>query len=469
MGPISTPLRLMRSAVVLPRLEPLRTYAHGERSPFVRGKEERNLRLTLDLDSLSPCDSLDLLLEFGRHEAIDVTTTKPAGFSTISVGTTVASGDSVDVRTEHPNGSGSISGVWPGSQWVSFAEQHARSTRSDGAETRRRFLLAGAVAGETDALVLRDSSFVHNVGRNANPLSAEDAAALTGLFLRSRNHSEVAMWEHGRERSSLGSQYFVVARTILPAAWRWWSACVSADQSSSRRQTMGTAEAVISRFPRCIRARDEVMYRCLVPIGQSDQEAMLYHLDALLLMLSGTLDSTALVANDAHSIGFEPWDVGWRRKRWRKALRSAAPRLHALTERGALVREVIDLVAAARNTIHGEPLGGVRYHGAGVQMHLVRLPARAAPKIVQHAEILGGTSHWGIRPPSGDITLLDPLHFVQIILPFAAAALNAIMETTEVELLSGVNPSDLLVEPPTSGLFEPPRVRRLQLLLGLAS
>lgn len=232
---------------------------------------------------------------------------------------------------------------------------------------------------------------------------------------------------------------------------------------------MGTAQAVISRFPRCIRARDEVMYRCLVPIGKSDQEAILYHLDALLLMLSGTLDSTALVANDAHSIGFEPWDVGWRRKRWREALRSAAPRLYAITETGALVREVIDLVAAARNTIHGEPLGCVQYHGAGVQMHLVRVPAKAAPKIVQHAEILGGASHWGIKPSTGGTTLLDPLRFVQIIVPFAAAALNSIMATTEVELLPGVSPSELLVESPTSGLFEPSRVRRLQLLLGLAS
>lgn len=463
------PLTLLPSSVTLPRLELVQTYNRGERSAFARGKDERNLQVALDLDALPPSDVVDLLLELGHHDAIDLTTTKPVGFSTISVETTVGSGDIVDVRTTHPNGDRSHSGVWPAKQWLGFADEHARTIAADDAETRRRYLLAGAVLDDVDALVLAETHFVHNVARRANPLSEKQAAALAGLFLRSRGHEEVAMWNKGREKSSLGWQYFVVARTILPAAWRWWSACVAAGQSPAGERTMGTAQAVLERFPRCIRARDEVMYRCLVPVGQSDQEAILYHLDALLLMLSGAVDATALVANDAHSIGSSPWEVGWRRARWRGRLAAAAPHLHTLTEPGVPVRAVIDLVAEARNTIHGEPLHGVHYQGSGEQMHLVQLPASAASKVVEHADALGGAAHWGIKPRAGVMTLLDPLRFVQVLIPFAAATLDAVMAATGVELLPGVDPARLIVTAPISDVFEPRRVRRLQLLLGLAT
>lgn len=443
--------------------------ANGERSAFVRGKQERGLRLTLDLDALNRSDELEALLELGRHEEIEVTTTKPVGFSTISVGSEVSNRDMVEVQTQHPSGDGIFSGVWPASQWLRFADEHCRATGTAPSETQKRFLLAGAVVECADALVLQDTHFVHDVARRANPLTVDQAAALAGLFLRSRGHEEVALWNKGREKTGLGWQYFVVGRTILPEAWRWWSACVATGQSPSGVQTMGTAQAVLDRFPRCIRARDEVMYRCLVPVRQSDQESILYHLDALLLMLSGALDSTALVANDAHSIGFPPWEVGWRRARWRGQLRSGAPGLHGLTEPGGPVRAVIDLVAEARNTIHGEPLRGVHYQSGSEQKHLVRLPASAGPKIVEHAKTLGGASHWGINPDAGGMTLLDPLRFVQVIIPFAAAALNSIMAATEVERLPQVDPSELLLTAPASDIFEPRRVRRLQLLLGLST
>jgi hypothetical protein len=177
--------------------------ASGERSAFVRGKQERGLRLTLDLDALNRSDELEALLELGRHEEIEVTTTKPVGFSTISVGSQVSNRDMVEVQTQHPSGDCFLSGVWPASQWLRFADEHCRATGTAPSETQRRFLLAGAVVESADALVLQDTLFVHDVARRANPLTVDQAAALAGLFLRSRGHEEVALWNKGREKSWL--------------------------------------------------------------------------------------------------------------------------------------------------------------------------------------------------------------------------------------------------------------------------
>jgi hypothetical protein len=464
---LSTPV--LPSGTILPRLSEVHTYGGEERSAFVRSKQERNLRITLDLDSLAPSEALDMLLELGRHDEIDLTTTQPAGFSTVTVGSTVVSGDQVEVITEAPNGNKSLTGVWPASQWLRFAEEEARARDLDPAETRRRYLLAGAEFGRADCLAFQNAMLGRGGANKANPMTVDQAAALTGLFLRSRGHDEVQMWDRGNFRIGFGWQYFVAARMRLWAGWRWWSACVAAGQLSAGESAMATAQAVLDRFPRCIRARDEVLYRTLVPAGKGDHEGILYHLDALLLVLSGTIDATALIANVAHSVGADAHQVGWRRRQWRQQLATAAPLLHNLTDSGTPTRAVIDLVAEIRNTIHGAPLSGVHFHAGSEQMHLVALPPRAATEIQPCADALGGLDHWGIRPTDGGRILLDPHRFVQVVLPFVGEALNAIMEATEVEQLPGVDPAKLSTGPPPDHVFEPTRAHRICLLLGLAA
>ncbi len=71
----------------------------------------------------------------------------------------------------------------------------------------------------------------------------------------------------------------------------------------------------------------------------------------------------------------------------------------------------------------------------------------------------------GVGPIGG---LWDPYMFVQALLPQAAAALNALMAATRVELLPGVDGATLMTERPTGGYFEPDRVRRLMYLHGVS-
>jgi hypothetical protein len=210
------------------------------------------------------------------------------------------------------------------------------------------------------------------------------------------------------------------------------------------------------------------MLHCLLPPREVSQETLLYHLDAMLLWLGGVFDVTALIADQAYGMGTSAWLIGWKRKEWRKGLQVAAPSLHNLTETGMPVRAVIDLVAAFRNTIHGEPVGGVTYSSSGNTRHLIQLPEDAEAEADRACAVLGGSGTWGLvqkalEPLGG---LWDPYIVVQMLIPFAAAALNAIMQATEVERLPGVTADSLTTSRPTDGFFEPDRVHRLLLLHG---
>jgi hypothetical protein len=57
---------------------------------------------------------------------------------------------------------------------------------------------------------------------------------------------------------------------------------------------------------------------------------------------------------------------------------------------------------------------------------------------------------------------------VQLVIPVAAAALNELLDATEVERLHNAENPALRTSRPTDGLFEPSLVERIQLLMGLS-
>jgi hypothetical protein len=234
---------------------------------------------------------------------------------------------------------------------------------------------------------------------------------------------------------------------------------------------MGVGGGVQIRFERALRARDEVMMECLRDTrGRSIDREILYHFDAMLLWLGGALDTTALIANRAYGLSVPDHLVGWRRNGWRSALQRVAPALHDLTERSTPLRAVIDLVAIFRNTIHGEPTSGVTFSRSGDELGLLQLPRQAERDAVAACEVLGGKEFWGfVQPGAGAIgALWDPYVLAQVVVPFAATALNALMDGTEVEKL----PKSRTVASsgmPSDGFFEPGNVRRVMELHGFTA
>jgi hypothetical protein len=206
--------------------------------------------------------------------------------------------------------------------------------------------------------------------------------------------------------------------------------------------------------------------------GRGIDREILYHFDAMLIWLGSALDSTAHIANRAHQLGLHNHLVGWRRDPFRRALAVKAPRLHAITETGTPLRAVIDLIAAFRNTVHGEPLSGITYSsGGGEERGLVQLPTDAEAQATAATAPLGGRDLWGFVREGDAIVpgIWDPFVFVQVLLPFAAGALNALMETTDVEALPGVDAAKLRRNAPSNGFFEPDEVRKFALLHGLSA
>jgi hypothetical protein len=131
------------------------TISHGEKSPFVRGPNERHLRLLVDNARLSPCPELDALLELGQLPEVDLVTTAPSpGLSRMTFDRDEIHNNMITVFTEHPDGSGTYTGI----DWVDQIRQdaHRYAVQSGEAEVEveRRFLIAGSGLLSTDGIVL---------------------------------------------------------------------------------------------------------------------------------------------------------------------------------------------------------------------------------------------------------------------------------------------------------------------------
>lgn len=438
---------------VVPRLVP--TISHGERSPFVRGPEERHLRLLVDNERLRPSPELDAVLELGQLPEIDLVTTAPSpGVSRMSFDRDNVQHNMITVFTEHPDGSG----VYTPIDWVDQIHQdaHRYAVRSgeDEAEVERRFLIAGSGLLRTDGVVL--GGWYHP-DRKLNVLTPGQALAVIGLYLRSRDIHTTEVWRGAPGYAvEAGTQRTLTLRTVMTGSPRWLTGCNRAREALDDDLLQREAFGLFTKVNRALRARDEVTIECQKPGMESSQDRILYHLDALLLWLGGAFDILATVADHSLGLGTNHWNVGWRRVVWQTTLASADANLHALTAFAAPAGAVIDLVAQLRNTIHSAPIHPLRYQGRGYDnVNFIEIPDRASPKFGVAVDVLGGPEIWGeIQPPSevraGSVW--DPLVLAQRLVPTAMAALNAIMDATPVERLPA---------PPNPRPVPPPKAERV--------
>jgi hypothetical protein len=447
--------------VVLNRLNPIRHYGAGKPdSPFASDELRRPLRLAIDRSSAPGGPALDLVLELGRDGFIELWSTEDEGLdATVLIGVGPADKDTIPVSTKDKDGSGLLSGISPKRQWDRQIDEHAAKTGLPRDAVAARFLAAGALMDRVDGLIVGDVDFGPTgfLAAKANPLTPEAACALTGLVARVHGEYD-AITPVGRDFFHL-----LATRGMLPESWRWWSACVSS--TSNHDYLMNVGQSVQERAGRAIVSRD----RCLSSVfgGSADAgEEAAYYFDVGLLMLSSALDGTAHVAHVAHAVKGKKYDVGWRRKQWRKDLKKSAKPLWTLTELGTPERDAIELVALLRNTIHGEGMRKVGVGGMGPRHSQLAISPEIAADLQPIIERHGGLDAWGVSVTP--FQLVAPEIFVQQIVPLVVQALNSIMRVTEVELIPGANPATLLHGPPvTEELFKPALTQRLLLLAGL--
>lgn len=324
----------------------------------------------------------------------------------------------------------------------------------EAAERRRRdaFALLVADAVGADLFITRRPYLYEKqwgVAGGVTLVDVDDALALVGLYARAQDTYITSRGPTGRGTHTMnrGLFYWVGTRELLPAGWRWFSACLQHSHGGGDERLVFVAQSVLQRVQRALQVRDEVHVGLNKPQVNDTADQVLASTDVLLLPVMGAADATARVAHSTLGLTMNPHDSGWQRERWMKAVSKEAPDLGKLFEPGTDQSHALTILRLLRNAIHGEALQPL---SVGVprrrERTLVGLPTRGAAKVTQAIEALGGAEEWGVESVIPGRLHFDPGVFVEELLPQALAMLNSVMDNTPVERLSNVSlmPSDSL-------------------------
>jgi hypothetical protein len=137
----------------------------------------------------------------------------------------------------------------------------------DGARMRRvADTVAASAANSLKAdLYITERPYLHAATRSlvdgVTFCTPAQALALVSLYLRSQATFPIWLGTDGKggETFSKGLFYWVGARELLPAGWRWYSACVAHDHARGADELTYLGEAVFQRVTRTLQARDDLL------------------------------------------------------------------------------------------------------------------------------------------------------------------------------------------------------------------
>lgn len=346
-----------------------------------------------------------------------------------------------------------------------YGDPTAQETRIRKARDLLAMEVANVVEGDlfiTDRPYLHESAFAR--GRTAKTLvvSSQDALAFLSMYLRSQG--DFTIWHRGNGQGGYsfdsGMFYWVAAREVLHAAWRWYSACVEYDRVSGTGELGVLGGSVLWRMDRCLRSRDEVHRTLSRRPGNNSADDNAAALDAFLLFLMSAVDATAKVAHRVLSLNKDIFFASWLNKKWIRNLSTANPELHSLAAKGTDGHAALLILSRLRNSVHGESLSPVVSTEDQENKTVVRLPRSSQQEILDAVDQLGGREYWGIKNVMPGEAHVDAGVLVERLLPRVAGLLNAIMDATPVDTLSGVEASARTVNPPSGGPFDA-RIRRI--------
>lgn len=287
--------------------------------------------------------------------------TSPAGFRA-TAGWAIA--------TAAPPGSGAphavvhATGDLAGRTWISDesilaaaidmrSEAYKSLEPAEAATRRAADALAACVAQQLRAdLYITSREYLHGVtwalGRGVTYCAPAGALALVSLYLRAQG--EFLVWKDSRSNSSAsfdkGMFYWVAARDLLPAGWRWFSACVE------HAHSLGTARgldelvylggAVFQRITRVLQARDDLLRATNRKQDNNVAEDALVALDTCLIFLMGALDATAGVAQRVLGLpSATASQAKWQNPRWLGSVAAQVPQLAAIVADGTPERDAL--------------------------------------------------------------------------------------------------------------------------------
>ena len=286
------------------------------------------------------------------------------------------------------------------------------------------------------------------IGQGVTFCTPREALAFVGLYLRTQG--EFLIWKDQRSgtpyRFDKGLYYWVGARELLPAGWRWFTACVA--HAAAQGWTPDAHDltylggAVFQRITRVLQARDDLLRAMNCKQDNNVAEDALTALDVCLVFLMGALDAAARIAHRV--LGLRPDHVhraGWQRGGWLQDVAAKEPSLAAVATAGA---DTLTILSRLRNTVHeaGLPALAVGLPGRR-EGTLVGLPRADSDRILEAADRRGGREAWGLQERLPGRLHAEPGVLLERLLPSVIELLNELMTATPVEELGvSLKPED---------------------------
>lgn len=332
---------------------------------------------------------------------------------------------------------------------------------SEAAAQRRFDAIAVEAALEVHAdLFITRRPYLHSVtwalAGDTVVSAPEQALPLLGLYLRRQGAFITYRSVDGTATSSInrGLFYWVATRDLLPAGWRWFSACVQHGQCDDSIVYLG--QSAFQRVQRALQARDSAYWALNQPQNNDTAEEALGSLDIALLNLMAAVDVTARVAHRALELDGSERDAAWQRPRWLKRIKAVAPDLAAVASADTPGGLTLSILGALRNSIHGAALSplGVSSAPGRREGTLVGLPQSDAERLLGAMDALGGRDAFGVRQLLPDRLHTDPAELLDAVFTRTIVLLNDLMRLTPIERLQGVclAPDEQAV--PSDGPFE---------------
>ena len=346
---------------------------------------------------------------------------------------------------------------------------------TEAAAQRVRDVRALEAAQEVEAdLFITERPYLHTFewrfARHVVIATPSQALPLVSLYLRRQGVFLTDRSPDGSFTSEInrGLFYWIGARDLLPAGWRWFSACIQAAGEQDDLVYLG--QSLFQRVQRALQDRDAALWALNQPQNNDTADDALGSLDNVLLGLMAAVDVTARIAHRVLELEAGEYTAGWQRKGWLKSVKKEAPDLATVVAKGSSGANILEVLRLLRNSIHGAALQPLAVSTRPSQRDatLVGLPPADAQNLVGAMDALGGRSAFGLRTLLPDRVHADPGTLLDAIFVRTVALLDQLVRMTPVERLAGRTPlSGDPTPPPDDAIFGDQQRKSIRLQLGL--
>ena len=295
------------------------------------------------------------------------------------------------------------------------------------------------------------------VVRGVTVVDVDQALPLISLYLRAQGEYLVYRSHDGRDtfRLNRGLFFWVGARELVPAAWRWFNGLAQHSVATGDDTLFMLAQSALMRITRALQVRDALHVALNRPQDNDVADDALSSLDLIFLLLMGAVDATARVVHHALNLKGSVHGAAWQYPKWLAKVAEKVAAFDGVIGSGSKYSHALTILTTLRNSVHGEALQPLAFRkGSQPQQTLVGIPSEDAQGLLDAVAALGWQRLLVFEKIVPGYFHTDPGVLLEHLLPLTLDLLNTLMETTPVEGLSGVTLIASQVVPPPEEPFD---------------